>query len=154
MNQRSFILSILVVIIAFLFFMGGVAIYVSGQSDYSDQSYSKDTSRSTSKYENNIVVNYPTRQQAPVQPTVGRNCNQQIVGYSNYQPIVDCVPTQGVTATPSSPDVKINIQMSGGYAPYPYYYPYYRYYPTPRYYPYYPRYPYYPKYNWGSKYWW
>ncbi len=162
MNQKKYVLSIVVIVVAFIFLVGAIAIYASTtQASYNRKdSYA---SRQASSYTQPTVVNNYYQQQ-PVQAAPGTNCNQQVTGYYNNQPQVDCVPSGSTPGSYSSQQgIKIYVQTSGnygGYYPYPSYYS--RYYSYPKYYPYpYPHYPqhpsppYYPKYPYSpQKPWW
>ncbi len=148
MNQKQFILSIVIIVVAFLFVIGGAAIYASmAQGSYQQQknSYSSTSARS---YDSQTIINQYYQQQQPVQPAQGTNCNQQVTGYYNNQPQVDCVPSGSAPGSYSKDNtIKIYVQTSGSYYPYQPYYP--RYYFYPRYYPY-PKYPY----PYHTNYWW
>ena len=146
MNQRAVVLSIVIIVVAFIFVMGSVAIYASaaqGSYDKQKDSYSR---REAAQYTAPAVINQYYQQQ-PVQAVPGNNCNQQVTGYYNNQPNVQCVPSdpsssQSSITYPNQQVTKIYVQMSGGYYPSPPYYQRYYWYPYNRPYPYYP----YPKY--------
>jgi|GEM_PF-4287379 hypothetical protein len=144
MNQRSFILGTLLIVIAFIFAVGAMAIYTSGEEKTSSSSYAKgstDSSYSQSnaqdytptQYGNQVVINKYSSQSTPLQSSTSY-CHQQVTSYYNNQPVVQCIPdgtpTMLVDKSPSQV-TKINIYNSGnsGYYPYPKYNYYYHKYP-------------------------
>lgn len=162
MNQKPFILGIVVIVIAFIFVLGGIAIYASATPD----GYAKkDTNKKTYTYTNagspssQMVVNKYYQQ--PSQPTTALDCQQQVTSYYNNQPVTNCVPydTPSAVNTPSQQQItKVNVQVSSaGYYPYPYRYykPYYHYpyYPHYKYNPYPYDHPYKSDWDWAAKFW-
>ncbi len=153
MEQKQFVYGLVILVVALIFVIGGIAVYAAA-SPTSSAAYKP--SKSSNAYtkaqgENQVVINNYYGQ-SQVQPIPGNNCNQQVTGYYNNQPIVQCIPSgsssqsQETINYPSQTVTKVNVHVSGGYYPYPSYYS--RYYSYPKYYPYpqYPKYPYYPQY--------
>ncbi len=143
MNTKNFILTLIVFVVAFTLITGGAAIYASAKENRYQESDAPTTTQQ-------IVINkYSVQQQR--QAYQGQSpCNQQVTGYSNYEPQVECKQS-GASATqyPSTNgNVKVVVNNYGGSS----YYPYRRYdryrdydYRHPRYgYPkyYYHQYPY------------
>ena len=145
MDQKKFVLSIVIIVVALIFVVGSVAIYASAtQEPYKNEKERYSKQETSQPYNQPTVINQYFQQQ-PVQATPGNNCNQQVTGYYNNQPVVQCVSpgpdsSQNSIVYPNQQVTKVYVQMSGGYYPYPPYYS--RYYSYPKYYPYPQHYPY------------